>query len=175
MQRDSLAQFHNCLIANQTPSTNAANFSHATLGWISLNLRAEAADNGAGAMVGVDYTRAWEDSQQGTIALIRNWKSELDRENIPFDIVIIDRPGRIYNKFEVSFLEKLQSVCAQDRIDCLRLKLGSDPFETYSFDGIGLGHFNDQGHEMAANELYDYFKTHHSGLFNRPDIRTRKN
>src|SRR5207248_5503587 len=41
--RASLAQFHNCLVANRAPSAIAANFSHATLGWVSLNLRAEAA------------------------------------------------------------------------------------------------------------------------------------
>jgi len=142
---------------------------------VKQNLRAEAADNGAGEITGVDYNAAWKDSQQGTIAFIRNWKSELDRESIPFDIVLIDRPGRIYNKFEIAFLDKLQAICAQDQIGCLRLQLNPDPFETYSFDGIGLGHFNDKGHELAANELYDYFKAHHAALFNRQDVTKGRN
>jgi hypothetical protein len=41
----------------------------------------------------------------------------------------------------------------------LRLKLAADPYETYSFDGIMLGHFNQKGHELAAHELYDFFKS----------------
>ena len=115
----------------------------------------------------VDKAAAWEASEQGTIALIRRWKAELAGKNVPFDLVIIDRPGRVYNRFELSFMEKLQKTCAQDQIDCLRLKLDGDPYELYSFDGIALGHFNDQGHETVANELYEFFQSHHKTIFNR--------
>ena len=114
-----------------------------------------------------DSAGAWEASEQGTIALIRKWKAELAGKNIPFDIVIIDRPGRVYNKFELGFMEKLQATCAEDQIGCLRLRLDDDPFELYSFDGIALGHFNDKGHETVANELYEYFHSHHKAIFNR--------
>jgi lysophospholipase L1-like esterase len=131
-------------------------------------LHQESEGNGATEETrGEKAAAAWEASEQGTIALIKKWKAELSGKNIPFDIVIIDRPGRVYNKFELRFLEKLQAACAQDKIDCLRLRLEGDPYDFYSFDGINLGHFNDQGHETVANELYDYFQSHHQAIFNR--------
>jgi hypothetical protein len=116
----------------------------------------------------VDRAGAWEASEQGTIALIRRWKAELAGKKVPFDLVIIDRPGRVYNKFELRFIENLRATCAQDQIDCLRLKLDGDPYELYSFDGIALGHFNDKGHETVANELYEFFQSHHKAMISRP-------
>jgi len=110
---------------------------------------------------------AWEATEQGTIALIRRWKSELAGKNVPFDIVVIDRPGKSYNKFELEFMDRLQATCAQDQIDCIRLKLDDDPYKLYSFDGKRLGHFNDRGHEIAANELYDYFESRHRTILSR--------
>lgn len=110
---------------------------------------------------------AWEASEQGTIALIKRWKAELAAKKIILDVVIIDRPGRVYNRYESDFVDRLQTVCAQDQIDCLRLKLSADPYETYSFDGIALGHFNYRGHELAANELYDFLKSHHGAVLSR--------
>jgi len=135
---------------------------------VKQSLQAEAEEDIATEQTQVGIAQPWQDSEQGTIALIRKWKSELAGKNIPFDIVVIDRPGAIYNRFESDFMSKLDATCAQDRIDCLRLKLSSDPFESYSFDGIGLGHFNDRGHELVANELYDYFKSRHAAIFDRP-------
>lgn len=137
---------------------------------IRTNFQHAADENGAGDAERrgrVDSAGAWEASEQGTIALIRSWKAELAGKNVPFDLVIIDRPGRVYNRFELSFMEKLQKTCAQDQIDCLRLKLDGDPYELYSFDGIALGHFNDKGHETVANELYEFFQSHHKTMFNR--------
>jgi len=115
----------------------------------------------------VDRSGAWRASEQGTIALIKRWRSELNAKKIPFDVVVIDRPGKVYNKFELEFADRLLTTCAEDGINCLRLKLTDDPFESYSFDGINLGHFNYKGHELSANELYDYFKAHHAAIFNR--------
>ena len=131
-----------------------------SIGFASLSNTAseEARENTAGP---------WEASEQGTITLLRKWKSELAEKNTGFDIVVIDRPGKVYNKFELEFLDRLQATCAQHQIDCLRLGLGGDPYEAYSFNGIDLGHFSDRGHELAANELYDYFKSHHGEIFNR--------
>ena len=117
-----------------------------------------------------DNAGAWEASEQGTIALIRRWKAELAGKNLPFDIVIIDRPGRVYNKFELDFMEKLKVTCAQEQIGCLRLGLAGDPYELYSFDGIALGHFNDKGHETVANELYEYFQARHKAILNRSKV-----
>ncbi len=137
---------------------------------IRRNFQEAAEENGEGyaeRRERQDTAGAWEASEQGTIALIRKWKAELTGKNIPFDIVIIDRPGRVYNKFELSFMERLQATCAQDRIGCLRLRLDGDPYELNSFDGIALGHFNDRGHERVANELYEYFQSHHKAIFNR--------
>ena len=114
----------------------------------------------------VDSSGAWQTSADGTIALIRRWQAELARKNIPFDVVIIDQPGKVYNRFEQEFIERLKNTCAQDHIGCLRLKLTDDPYESYSFDGTNLGHFNYQGHELAANELYDYFRSQHAAIFN---------
>lgn len=134
------------------------------------NFQEAAEENGAGDSERrgrVDSAGAWEASEQGTIALIRKWKAELAGKKTPFDIVIIDRPGRVYNKFELRFMERLQTTCTQDQIDCLRLKLDGDPYELYSFDGISLGHFNDKGHETVANELYEFFQSHHQAIFNR--------
>lgn len=126
-----------------------------------------AEENGSGdaeRLGRVDSVGAWDASEQGTIALIKQWKTELAEKKIPFDVVIIDRPGRVYNKFELRFMEKLQAACAADQIDCLRLKLAGDPYELFSFDGISLGHFNDNGHETVANELYEFFESHHKAL-----------
>src|SRR5262245_26206391 len=39
-----LNHFHSSRVANRAPSANTANLSQATLGWVSLNLRAEAAN-----------------------------------------------------------------------------------------------------------------------------------
>lgn len=114
-----------------------------------------------------DRSNAWEASEQGTIALIKRWKLELTGHHIPLDVVIIDRPQKVYNKFELEFMGRLQETCERDHIDCLRLKLSADPYESYSFNGLNLGHFNYKGHELAANELYDYFRTHHAAIFNR--------
>jgi hypothetical protein len=107
---------------------------------------------------------AWEAAEQGTIALIKRWKAELAAKKITFDVVIIDRPGKVYNRFELEFVDRLQAACDQDQIECLRLKLSADPYETYSFDGIELGHFNYRGHELAANELYDFLKSRHGTM-----------
>lgn len=135
---------------------------------IRMSLQESAEEHGVGTERRErDNTGAWQASEQGTIALIRRWKAELAGKNIPFDIVIIDRPGRVYNKFELSFIEKLQATCAQDPIDCLRLKLDGDPFEVYSFDGIALGHFNYKGHETVASELDGFFRSHHKALFSQ--------
>src|SRR5882724_1501880 len=137
---------------------------------IRTNFQETAEQNSAGDVERrgrVDRAGAWEASERGTIALIRRWKAELAGKNVPFDLVIIDRPGRGYNRFELSFMEKLQKTCAQDQIDCLRLKLDGDPYELYSFDGIALGHFNDKGHETVATELYEFFQSHHKTIFNR--------
>ena len=112
----------------------------------------------------IDRTSAWQASEQGTIALLKRWKTELAGKNIPLDVVIIDRPQRVYNRFELEFMDKLQATCTQNQIGYLRLKLSSDPFGSYSFDGVNLGHFNYKGHELAANELYDYFKSHHGAI-----------
>jgi hypothetical protein len=134
------------------------------------NFQQTAEENGAGDAERrgrVDGAAAWEASEQGTIALIRSWKGELAGKNVPFDLVIIDRPGRLYNRFELSFMEKLQKTCAQDEMNCLRLKLDGDPYELFSFDGIALGHFNDKGHETVANELYEFFQSHHKAMFSR--------
>ena len=138
---------------------------------VRTNFQQAADENGAGDAERrgrVDSAGAWEASEQGTIALIRKWKAELARKNVPFDLIIIDRPGRVYNRFELRFMEKLQATCAQDQIDCLRLKLDGDPYEFYSFDGIALGHFNDKGHETVANELYEFFQSHHKVMLSRP-------
>ena len=137
---------------------------------IRTNFQETAEQNSAGDVERrgrVDRAGAWEASERGTIALIRRWKAELAGKDVPFDLVIIDRPGRVYNKFELRFIENLQATCAQERIDCLRLKLGGDPYELYSFDGIALGHFNDKGHETVATELYEFFQSHHKTIFNR--------
>ena len=116
----------------------------------------------------VDSSSAWQSSEQGTIALIKRWKSELADKKIPFDVVLIDQPGKVYNKFQLDFINELQQTCTRDHIDYLRLKLTEDPYQSYSFDGTTLGHFNYKGHELAADELYDYFRTHHAAIFNRP-------
>jgi len=105
------------------------------------------------------YVGAWQATVQGTIARVRLWKSELNEKEIPFDVVVIDKPGKVYSRFELQFIDELQAVCAQDQIGFLRLKLSADPYETYSFDGIMLGHFNQKGHELAARELYDFFES----------------
>jgi hypothetical protein len=134
------------------------------------NFQETAEETGAGDVERrgrVDRAAAWEASEQGTIALIRKWKAELVGKNVPFDLVIIDRPGRVYNRFELRFMEKLQKTCVQDQIDCLRLKLDGDPYEFFSFDGIALGHFNDHGHEAVANELYEFFQSHHKAMISR--------
>jgi hypothetical protein len=43
-RRTTVTQFHSSAVANRAPSADAANLSQATLGWVSLNLRAEAAN-----------------------------------------------------------------------------------------------------------------------------------
>ena len=116
----------------------------------------------------IDRSAAWRASEQGTLALIKRWRSELNAKKIPFDVIVIDRPGKVYNKFELEFADRLLNTCAQEQIDCQRLKLTDDPFESYSFDGVSLGHFNYKGHELAAAELYDYFRKRHEAIFNRP-------
>lgn len=131
------------------------------------SLHAESGENGGDDGRRVDRSGAWQAAEQGTIALIKRWQAELAAKDIPFDVVVIDRPGTVYNKFELEFISRLQETCTQGQVNCLRLKLSDDPYESYSFDGINLGHFNYQGHEQAANELYDYFKIHHTAIFNR--------
>jgi lysophospholipase L1-like esterase len=148
-----------------------ANSSYENAYRLKRTLQADAADTDsanvsdrAGAQ---NVATAWEASEQGTIALIKRWKAELAAKKIAFDVVIIDRPGKVYNKYESDFVERLPAACAQDQIDCLRLKLSADPYETYSFDGIALGHFNYKGHELAAGELYDFLKSRHGVVLSR--------
>lgn len=137
---------------------------------IRKNLQQESDETGGTEEVRGDRAAlAWEASEQGTLALLRRWKAELAGKNIPFDIVVIDQPGRVYNKFQLKFLETLPAACAQDQIGYLRLKLDGDPYELYSFDGMSLGHFGYKGHEVVANELYEYFKSHHREIFNRSE------
>jgi lysophospholipase L1-like esterase len=108
---------------------------------------------------------AWEDSEAGTIALIKRWHLEMANKKIPFDIILIDRPSKVYNKFERDFIERLRTTSEREQIGYLHLKLTEYPFESYSFDEINLGHFNDKGHELAARELNDYFRARYSYLF----------
>lgn len=130
---------------------------------LKTHFRNASVENGGGTAANVvhDNAAAWQASQQGTIALLRRWKAELAGKSVPFDLVMIDRPGRVYNKFELEFIDQVAAACAQDQIGFLRLQLGGDPFEYYSFDGILLGHFNDKGHEAVAGELYEYFQKHY--------------
>src|SRR5262249_26952777 len=67
--------------------------------------------------------QVWENAELGTLALLKRWKSELATKRIPLDIVIIDRAGKVYNKFESEFIDKLQKTCTQEQMGCLRLKL----------------------------------------------------
>jgi hypothetical protein len=83
----------------------------------------------------IDRSDAWRASEQGTLALIKRWRSELNAKKIPFDVIVIDRPGKVYNKFELEFADRLLNTCAQEQIDCQRLKLTDDPFESYSSTG----------------------------------------
>jgi len=130
-------------------------------------LRQDSAGDGGDQGGRLDTSSAWQASEQGTIALIKRWRSELSGKNIPLDVVIIDRPGKIYNRSELEFMGRFQEACKQDQINCLRLKLTEDPYESYSFDGLSLGHFNYKGHQLSANELYDYFKTYHAAMLDR--------
>jgi lysophospholipase L1-like esterase len=137
----------------------------------SFHQAAEA--DGAGAeerRAGRESATAWKASEQGTIALLRKWKRELAGKKVPFDLVMIDRPGRLYNRFELEFIDDVTSACAQEQIGFLRLQLAGDPYEWYSFDGFALGHFNDKGHEAVASELHEYFQTHYQAL-SRPEAR----
>jgi lysophospholipase L1-like esterase len=137
---------------------------------IKANFQQEAETNGAGAearRAGRASAAAWEDSEAGTIALLRQWKTELAGKKVPFNIVMIDRPGRLYNKFELKFIADLETACAQARIGFLRLQLSGDPYQWYSFDGFALGHFNEKGHEAVANELSEYFQKHYQSLSRR--------
>jgi lysophospholipase L1-like esterase len=131
----------------------------------TIQQRAEANNNSLAGQ-GDRAASAWETSAQGTIALIRRWKSELAAKGIPFDVVIIDAPGKIYNQVEVKFVTDLEAACEQDQIGYLRLKLDGNPYDLYSFDGVYLGHFNEKGHEVTANQLHDYFKGHYGAIFN---------
>jgi hypothetical protein len=126
---------------------------------------AKGEDHGISQAIEVNNASAWEASEAGTIASIEKWKSELAAKHLPFDVVMIDRGGGTYNRFEADFVDKLQAACARDQIGCLRLKLTGNSYDTYSFDGKYLGHFNQRGHEMAAGELYDYFRSHHGEIF----------
>ena len=119
----------------------------------------EAGPGFAAQQTPTSYAGGWEATVRGTIARVRLWKSELKEKEIPFDVVVIDKPGKVYNRFELQFIDQLQAVCAQDQIGFLRLRLSADPYETYSFDGIMLGDFNQKGHELAAHELYDFFNS----------------
>lgn len=100
---------------------------------------------------------AWRAAEDGTLALIKNWNAELVQRNISMDTVIIDRPQKVYNTFELDFMEKLRTLCAQQNIGYVRPELKPDPYQVYSFDGKTLGHLNYQGHEVFASELYTYF------------------
>jgi lysophospholipase L1-like esterase len=128
------------------------------------SVRAENGSGPAEAVGAQNSGAAWSASEQGTLALLHKWSAELAGKKTPFDLVMIDRPGRVYNKFELEFIDKLAAACARDQIGFLRLQLAGDPFKFYSFDGIVLGHFNNQGHEAVANELYQYFETHYRAL-----------
>ena len=110
---------------------------------------------------------AWEAAETGTLALIKRWKAELAGKKMPFDIVLIDRPGKVYNRFEQDFLQRLQAACLHEEIGFMRLRLGPDPFELYSFDGIRLGHFNEKGHQTTANELYEYLTTRYPAVLKK--------
>jgi len=127
----------------------------------TIHQQAEANGNSLEAQ-GARAASAWETSAQGTIALIRRWKSELAAKGIPFDVVIIDGPGKIYNEAEVKFVTDLEAICEHDQIGYLRPQVDGNPYDLYSFDGIYLGHFNEKGHEMAASQLYDYFKARYA-------------
>jgi hypothetical protein len=129
-------------------------------------LQEESGDGGDEGEQG-NKASAWQASEQGTISLIKRWNRELAAKSILFDVVVIDRPGKVYNKFELDFKDRLRETCKQDELNCLVPKLSDDPYESYSFDGVNLGHFSYKGHELAANELYDYFKTKHAAIFNR--------
>lgn len=137
---------------------------------IRANFQQSAEANGAGAperRTGRENAAAWKASEAGTIALVRKWQAELVGKKIPFDLVMIDRPGRLYNKFESEFIEQLASACNEEHVGFKRLQLPGDPYEWYSFDGFALGHFNDRGHEAVASELSQYLQTHYQSLARR--------
>jgi hypothetical protein len=120
-------------------------------------VQAKEPDHGISTAIEIDNKPAWEASRKGTLARIQKWHAELTADHLAFDVVIIDRSGGTYNEFEQKFIDDLQADCLKNGIGCLRLKLTGNPYDTYSFDGKSLGHFNQRGHELAADELYEYF------------------
>jgi lysophospholipase L1-like esterase len=108
---------------------------------------------------------AWNAASAGTIALIRNWNSELKQNGIVMDVVLLGRATNVYNDFESDFATRLEASCADSGVGFLRLDPQGDPREVYFFNGKAFGHFNDRGHEMIADELYGFFKSTHGEIF----------
>jgi len=106
---------------------------------------------------------SWRDSIVGTLHLIERWKGELTAENVRFSIVVL-KPDWFYAKDRAAYYEMfmrgLRGVALKNDIALLELSFkGHDPYQVFSFDGTRLGHFNDAGHELAAEMILGWLES----------------
>jgi hypothetical protein len=101
--------------------------------------------------------KAWRQTVNGTLAVLRNWSAELKSLDKPFYVVIINKSQTwANNEYEMEFLRRVQEEGTQYGYGVLIPDLGPDPYKHYSWDGKVLGHFNFAGHRETGEQLFQW-------------------
>ncbi|MQA28777.1 MAG: hypothetical protein GEU82_02910 [Luteitalea sp.] len=127
-------------------------------------------DGGGSPMVaadnGVNSAEAWTETVSATLRLIERWSAETGAGSVKFSVVMINpatfyRTGTYRNHHYVDFKKGLQDLSRRIDMPLLELDFSRYPPEQlYSHDGITLGHFNELGHRLAADQIFDWLSSH---------------
>jgi lysophospholipase L1-like esterase len=103
---------------------------------------------------------AWREANEETLKLIRQWHSELRQDGLRFSIILLPSLDPINGNYKKPFVSGLKDFCRNQQIGLLDLSFPQhDLHQVFSFDGQTLGHFNQEGHRMAAEKIYPWLRS----------------
>ncbi|MEO1084297.1 MAG: hypothetical protein AAFY88_08645, partial [Acidobacteriota bacterium] len=103
--------------------------------------------------------KAWRETVDGTVALLRRWRRELAAEGVEMGVVVIGgeayfRGGSMDHPYKDRFLDRLVALDTNGELPVLGLRLGDAAAASIYFPYRGsFGHFNADGHRMAGEEI----------------------
>ena len=103
---------------------------------------------------------AWDETIQGTLRLIARWADETQRRGIRLSIALIPQ-GRstASSPLKEIFVAQLKALAVEKTLGFQAVTFdGYRRVDTYSFDGVTMGHFNFLGHRLVAGQMDRWLK-----------------